>query len=375
MCYYTNWSQYRVGDGKFLPEDIDAFLCTHIMYAFAKLNGNSLTNYEWNDPDNGGTQGLYSRVMNMREANPSLKVILTLGGANAPSADFSTMVSTILNRGVFVSSAVQFLRQHRFDGLDMDWEYPTQRGGSPGDFTNFGLLMQELRSEFEAEALVSGKERLLLTVAVPPSKSIIDSSFDVPTISANVDYVGVMAYNFFGSWNTETGHNSPLYASSGGAVSFSMSYAVNYWHQLGVPKDKIVVGMAAYGRSFTLSDPNNYGVGAPTGSGSAPSGTYTGEAGFLSYYEICMKQVSGAGNTYRDDSSKVPYYVEGTTWIGFDDEDSIYNKVRNFIIPQGYAGAMIWALPLDDFKPMCGANRYPLVKKIKEAFDEVAVSK
>ncbi len=32
VCYYTNWSQYRVKEGKFLPEDIDPFLCTHIIY-------------------------------------------------------------------------------------------------------------------------------------------------------------------------------------------------------------------------------------------------------------------------------------------------------------------------------------------------------
>merc|ERR1719412_621090 len=29
VCYYTNWSQYRPKKGKFLPEDIDPFLCTH----------------------------------------------------------------------------------------------------------------------------------------------------------------------------------------------------------------------------------------------------------------------------------------------------------------------------------------------------------
>ena len=42
-CYYTNWSQYRPGEGKYLPEDIDASLCTHIYFSFAKMcQGNSL---------------------------------------------------------------------------------------------------------------------------------------------------------------------------------------------------------------------------------------------------------------------------------------------------------------------------------------------
>ena len=54
-CYYSNWAQYRPGDGKYLPEDIDASLCTHIFFAFAKMceNGNewTLCPTEWNDKE------------------------------------------------------------------------------------------------------------------------------------------------------------------------------------------------------------------------------------------------------------------------------------------------------------------------------------
>jgi len=53
ICYYTNWSQYRPGLGQYYPEDIDPTLCTHIVYAFAKMcqNGGQWTMcpYEWND--------------------------------------------------------------------------------------------------------------------------------------------------------------------------------------------------------------------------------------------------------------------------------------------------------------------------------------
>lgn len=52
MCYYTNWSQYRDGIGRFLPNNVDPFLCTHIIYAFAVFGpgpGYELETFEWND--------------------------------------------------------------------------------------------------------------------------------------------------------------------------------------------------------------------------------------------------------------------------------------------------------------------------------------
>ncbi len=42
VCYVTNWSQYREGYGRFQPENIDPFLCTHVIYAFAYIDEESL---------------------------------------------------------------------------------------------------------------------------------------------------------------------------------------------------------------------------------------------------------------------------------------------------------------------------------------------
>jgi len=46
-----------------------------------------------------------------------------------------------------------------------------------------------------------------------------------------------------------------------------------------------VLGIATFGRCFTLTDPAQNGLGAPI-KGPCDNGTYTREAGFLSYYEV-----------------------------------------------------------------------------------------
>lgn len=74
VCYYTNWSQYRPKIGKFVPEDIPADLCTHIIFAFGWLKKNKLSSYESNDETKDTVPGLYDRMMALKKANPKLKV-------------------------------------------------------------------------------------------------------------------------------------------------------------------------------------------------------------------------------------------------------------------------------------------------------------
>ena len=82
ICYYTNWSQYRPEGGKYFPENIDPALCTHIIFAFARLNDSKLEPFEWNDDDSEWSKGMYTRMMALKQKNPKLKITLAVGGWN-----------------------------------------------------------------------------------------------------------------------------------------------------------------------------------------------------------------------------------------------------------------------------------------------------
>ncbi len=65
----------------------------------------------------------YKRVTALKSANK--KVLLALGGWNDSEGDkYSRLVSSPESRNRFNTHTVEFLKQHNFDGLDLDWEYP-----------------------------------------------------------------------------------------------------------------------------------------------------------------------------------------------------------------------------------------------------------
>lgn len=150
------------------------------------------------------------------------------------------------------------------------------------------LNLPELREAFEAEAQEIKKPRLLLTAAVPVGPDNIKAGYDVPAVASYLDFINLMAYDFHGKWERETGHNAPLYSPSTDSEwrkQLSVDHAASLWVKLGAPKEKLIIGMPTYGRTFTLSNTEKYKVNSPaTGGGKA--GEYTKEAGFLAYYEV-----------------------------------------------------------------------------------------
>ncbi len=123
-CYHTNWSQYRPGAGQFFPYDIDPFLCTHLFYSFAKIANGVLAPYEWNDESTDWSKGMFEHFTDLKMQNPGLKTLLAVGGWTHGSNGFTEVVASAASRKKFIDHAIGYLRKWKFDGLDLDWEYP-----------------------------------------------------------------------------------------------------------------------------------------------------------------------------------------------------------------------------------------------------------
>lgn len=122
----------------------------------------------------------------------------------------------------------------------------------------------------------------------------------------------------------------------------------------GMPNNKLALGLALYGRTFTLADPNNHRLGTPcTGPGKA--GTYIRSTGFLAYFEICTMGLTVIEETEVD----APYGYLDDQWVGYDDQTSMLLKVTTLIKGKNLLGAMFWAFDLDDFTgTFCRKGRY-----------------
>jgi chitinase len=182
VAYVTSWTQT-------MP---DPTVMTHINYAFGHVNE------QFNGVRIDNEKRLRD-IVSLKKKNSNLRIMLSIGGWG--SGRFSEMAADEANRKAFAKDCRRLCDELGIDGIDIDWEYPTQNSAgissSPKDTENFTLLMRDLR-----QAL--GK-KLWLTLASVGSAQFIDFR----TCVQYLDVVNVMAYDM----GNAPKHHSALYRS------------------------------------------------------------------------------------------------------------------------------------------------------------------
>lgn len=330
--YYASWSAYS----GFTPDKVDASKLTHINYAFANI-GSDLKialGDSYIDPLN------FSKLRTLKQTYPGLKTLISVGGWSW-SGKFSDVALTDASRTVFADSCVEFILKYGFDGVDLDWEYPVSGGlpanvKRPEDKQNFTLLLKKLREKLDAQGLIDGKT-YLLTIAGGAGSLYVNNT-ELGTLHQYLDFGNIMTYDIHGTWDKYTDFNAPLYNSSETSPQYkwSVDSAVNAWLNAGFPADKLVVGVPFYGHKYNSVNNANNGLYQTFSGGSSItcaniSANYLNASGYVRYFHP---------------EAMVPWLFNGTTFISYEDEQSIGLKAQ-YIKSKNLGGAMIWELSQD----------------------------
>lgn len=318
--------------------------------------------------------GNFNQLLKLKAAHPGLKVEISLGGWTK-STYFADVAANATRRHDFVSSCVDtFIKGNLpgaapgaaaglFDGIDVDWEYPTQLAGGnldygPADRHNATLLFQEFRHQLDA----LGKHYLL--TAAMPATAKAGQYYELPQAVEPLDWANLMTYDYnvpsakvaapdtLMWWNPrDPGAKDPTWNTVG---------TVAYYLGKRIPPNKIVVGVPFYGNQYLRSD----GLYQPADSSgldpnslvwdTKPQPTYHdlvdtakivtpdahGAAGFTRHWDVL------AGEPWLYSPAQSHNQVTTSTVITYDDPKSIGERT-SLIRSLNLRGAMAWEISQD----------------------------
>lgn len=299
---------------------------THINYAFGLVNTNGEAYIRSNAPAH------LAQLQALKARNPNLKIILSVGGWGADN--FSDAALNDESREKFARSCVNLLKQYALDGIDLDWEYPGQPGPGikyrPEDKENFTAMLRELRGQLDALSnarLRSGPDRYTLTIASAGGRYFEHTEMD--KLHPYLDWINIMTYDFYGQ-GSGPGHHAGLHAALGSTRRTTES-DVNDHLRAGIPANKLVIGAAFYGKTWT-----NVTSLEPFSGGKFTRGS--------SYAVLARDMLTNKNFEHHWDAKAEAAYLwnpETKTFISYEDPRALKAKC-DFVKKNHLGGVMYW---------------------------------
>ncbi|RXJ74047.1 chitinase [Veronia nyctiphanis] len=388
--YFADW-QYNNEQNPYTVKDIPADKLTHVIYAFLSMCGphtgasdavqsqvsaacegkppfsaivvdqQAALKHDFGDVSvDVPYKGHFAQLAELKKQHPNLTILPSFGGWTM-SEPFHAMVKDDAHIKQFAKSAVALIAEYDFfGGIDLDWEYPGGGGLTTSPWNPdtkltdeqkelekqaFTTLVTEIRKELDALQLKTRKVYELSTaVGVGPKAAQIDWASAAPKLTN----MFAMTYDFLGGWGTQTGHLTNLHATERSWWGMGADVFVNQMIELGIPKEKLVLGAAYYGRGWEGSQ---FAGGLPTSDLSSEKGASfgTGEAGYFMYWDLKKNYTAEQGYKYGyDEESQAPYLwnPEKKVFISYEDERSVKAKAL-WAKQKGLAGVFTWELSGD----------------------------
>ena len=266
--------------------------------------------------------------------NPDIKFVFTV--ANGNISTFESWFTSLDRTKILVKEMLSIIETYGFDGLDIDYEFP-QGGNNPKRY--YVEFMKRMREGLDELSAKNGKE-YILSMAVPAGTWAF-SLFNMPELAKYVSYFNIMSYDLHVGSATKGithHHTNPCADPTPGFEGGSVEEDIALYREMGIPDDKIVVGIGMYARRWTNVPNVNNGL--------YQSGTLdeTSNEAYLHYSIIKSGYENKQGYVkYWDDVAKAPYLYNASkgVFLTYDDEQSAEIKCQ-LAVTEGVRGVMVF---------------------------------
>lgn len=297
-----------------------ANILTHIHVAFGNLTMEGDIVFDYHP--------FLKQMDQVRAWNPDIKIILSVV-PKEPDAFTVVSASEELRENV-AKTCARLVSQDGFDGVDFDWEYPCVPSNgmncTPEDRHNYTLLCEAAKRGMES---VGGGS---VSVAAGADLYYIDS-IEPERMAEMLDYVCLMTYDLKCGFHALSGHHTALYSSTGDVFRNSCDQALRLFESAGFPKEKLLMGAAFYSRKWEDVPDRYHGFLqlTKTGGGYGPN-----------YDKLADEYINKNGYVrYWDDEAKAPFLFNGSTFISYDDEESLAHKCA-YVKREDIGGIFYW---------------------------------
>ena len=266
----------------------------------------------------------WTDVINTAHSNGT-KVIMAVtnfGGDEDPVAVASSLMTNSSYKNAFFNNIKNTINTYKLDGVNIDFEGLTSewRGSKLNTFMN------DLTTYIHTN--LPGKEVSF------DGPAVNWGGWQLEGLAKSVDLLFIMAYDYNGSWSSNTGPVAPLTCTSGKCISTTMN--TDYSAAKAKYPEKLVLGVPYYGKQWQASS-------------SSPGASVTKYIGSTFYRDDVVK-APGYGGYLWHTASQTSWYrwQSGSTWnqVWSDNEQSL-SKKYDYALNQAIGGVGIWALNYD----------------------------
>ncbi|XP_065306483.2 probable chitinase 10 isoform X2 [Dermacentor albipictus] len=360
VCFVRYDGFMKSGVMRFAVRGIPVKKCTHVVYSYLETD-NRTGELLYRKTGPLSQADIEKDVALLKRRQPKLKVLYSYGGG-AHTNSMLNRLSTKTDEEKLFRTLDSLVKPGKFDGVNLHLEGP---GPSICNKESFNKILNFIK---KVRFRIMHTDDLL-TIQLPACRPKCDAIVK-RTLARYVDYIFLMTFDYKLDDLSTTKLTSGLKLFEGTRWStIDTVTCLKQWVDAGVPKYKMVPGIATYSRTFTLHDPHSYGVGAklaenhPLGYGA----NFTKTDGYMNYVEACRRLKYYHWEATWVATAGVAYLHYKDQWISYEDETSAAAKASWFR-SQGMGGVFVWSLDADDYSGDCVGELFPMVDSVWKAF-------